>query len=95
MMQFAWQSYEKYAWGANELRPISKRSHSASIFGTVSFGATIVDAADTLYIMGLEEEYTKARDWIATQLTFEGVSYSSFCFVLLFTLLVTLFLSYF
>lgn len=24
MMKFAWDSYKKYAWGANELRPVSK-----------------------------------------------------------------------
>ncbi|KAK7107386.1 mannosyl-oligosaccharide 1,2-alpha-mannosidase IA-like [Littorina saxatilis] len=71
MMKHAWDSYVKYAWGANELRPISRRGHSASIFGTMALGATIVDSVDTLFIMGLEEEYKKARDWIATNLSFE------------------------
>lgn len=61
MMKHAWDNYEKYAWGANELRPISKRGHSASIFGSLSLGATIIDAADTLYIMELMDEYQKAR----------------------------------
>ena len=74
MMKHAWDSYVKYAWGANELKPISRRGHSASIFGNTAFGATIVDGLDTLYIMGLEEEFKKGRDWIATSLTFEGVS---------------------
>lgn len=55
----------RYAWGKNELRPISKRGHSASIFGSMSLGATIVDGLDTLYIMGLEEEFKEGRDWIA------------------------------
>lgn len=55
----------RYAWGKNELRPISKRGHSASIFGSMSLGATIVDGLDTLYIMGLEEEFKQGRDWIA------------------------------
>lgn len=36
-------------------------------------GATIVDAIDTLHIMGLMDEYQKARDWIATQLNFDIV----------------------
>ncbi|OWF42049.1 mannosyl-oligosaccharide 1,2-alpha-mannosidase IA-like [Mizuhopecten yessoensis] len=74
MMLHAWNNYEKHSWGANELRPITKRGHSASIFGTLSLGATIVDAADTLYIMGLQDEYKKARDWIATSLSFEGAT---------------------
>ncbi|CAI9735996.1 mannosyl-oligosaccharide 1,2-alpha-mannosidase IA-like [Octopus vulgaris] len=72
MMKFAWDNYAKYAWGANELRPISKRSHSAGIFGSLSLGATIVDGLDTLYLMGLHEDYKKGRDWIATSFTFDG-----------------------
>lgn len=72
-MKHAWDNYEKYAWGANELRPISKRGHSASIFGSLSLGATIIDAADTLYVMELMDEYKKARDWIATSFNFDGV----------------------
>ena len=74
MMIFAWENYKKHAWGSNELKPISKRGHSASIFGTLRLGATIVDAADTLYIMELMTEYKEARDWIAENLQFEGSS---------------------
>ena len=68
MMQHAWGGYVAYAWGKNELRPISKRGHSASIFGSSAMGATIVDALDTLYIMGLEDEFNKGRDWVANNL---------------------------
>ncbi|GAB1605905.1 mannosyl-oligosaccharide 1,2-alpha-mannosidase IA-like [Argonauta hians] len=72
MMKFAWDSYAKYAWGANELKPISKRSHSTGIFGSLTLGASIVDSLDTLYIMGLDEEYKKGRDWVATSFIFDG-----------------------
>ncbi|KAJ9600137.1 hypothetical protein L9F63_009547, partial [Diploptera punctata] len=65
MMKHSWDNYVRYAWGKNELRPISKRGHSASIFGSMSLGATIVDGLDTLYIMGLDEEFKQGRDWIA------------------------------
>ncbi|XP_028412795.1 mannosyl-oligosaccharide 1,2-alpha-mannosidase IA-like [Dendronephthya gigantea] len=71
MMEKAWNGYAQYSWGQNELKPISQMGHSASIFGTHSMGATIVDALDTLYIMGLEEEFKKARDWVATNLSFD------------------------
>jgi len=64
MMRHAWDSYVKYAWGKNELRPQSKRGHSASIFGSSSMGATIVDAMDTLYIMGFDDDFAKGRAWI-------------------------------
>ena len=69
-MKHAWDGYVKYAWGKNEVRPISLRGHSASIFGSASMGATIIDALDTLYIMGMKDEYDKARDWVAENLDF-------------------------
>ncbi|XP_011502769.1 PREDICTED: mannosyl-oligosaccharide 1,2-alpha-mannosidase IA [Ceratosolen solmsi marchali] len=71
MMKHAWDNYVRYAWGKNELRPISKRGHSASIFGSSTMGATIVDGLDTLYIMGLREEFKQGRDWIAQNLDFD------------------------
>lgn len=70
MMKFAWDGYVNHAWGMNELRPISKTGHSASIFGSSSMGATIVDALDTLYIMEFKDEFKKARDWVAASLHF-------------------------
>lgn len=74
MMRFAWDSYSKYAWGQNELKPISRQGHSTSIFGNTALGATIVDAIDTLYIMGLKDEYQRGRVWVDTSLHFMGVS---------------------
>ena len=68
MMKHAWDGYAKHAWGKNEVKPISKRGHSASIFGSSSMGATIVDAMDTLYIMGFKDEFDAGRDWIAENL---------------------------
>ncbi len=64
MMKHAWDGYVKYAWGKNEVKPISKRGHSASIFGSSAMGATIVDALDTLFVMGFMEEFAAGRDWI-------------------------------
>ncbi|EDV28003.1 uncharacterized protein TRIADDRAFT_53127 [Trichoplax adhaerens] len=63
--QHAWQGYKKFAWGHDELRPIS-RSHSTWF----DIGLTIVDSIDTILIMGLKDEYSEARDWIANKLTF-------------------------
>ena len=47
---FAWNNYKKYAWGKDELRPVSGRGNDW--FGV---GLTIVDSLDTLYIMGLKD----------------------------------------
>ena len=73
MMQRAWDGYVQYSWGQNELKPISKMGHSASIFGSQSMGATIVDSLDTLFIMGMVDEFKKARDWVAANLSFNKV----------------------
>lgn len=68
MMKFAWSNYRRYAWGQNELRPVSRIGHSMSVFGPSPLGASIVDGIDTLYIMGLMEEFNEARKWIAMEL---------------------------
>jgi hypothetical protein len=49
-MRHAWSAYRKYAWGHDELRPISKTWQE-----WMGVGLTIVDAIDTLYIMALTE----------------------------------------
>ena len=69
MTLLAWNGYKKYAWGKNELRPLSKRGHSAGIFGgSGDLGATIVDAMDTLHLMGFHDEFKLGRDWIEKNL---------------------------
>lgn len=73
MMKHGWENYVRYAWGKNELSPISKKGHNPNIFGA-SMGATIIDAMDTLYIMGLNDEFKQGRDWIAENLDFNIVS---------------------
>lgn len=46
----AWSGYKKYAWGHDNLKPISQGFHDW--FG---LGLTIVDSLDTLYIMNMHE----------------------------------------
>ncbi|NWX21357.1 MA1A1 mannosidase, partial [Aegotheles bennettii] len=69
MMKYAWDNYKRYAWGLNELKPISKQGHSSNLFGNIQ-GATIVDALDTLYIMEMKEEFKEAKDWVEKNLDF-------------------------
>ncbi|XP_069028381.1 LOW QUALITY PROTEIN: mannosyl-oligosaccharide 1,2-alpha-mannosidase IA [Embiotoca jacksoni] len=69
MMKHAWDSYRRYAWGSNELRPVSKQGHSSNLFGSIK-GATIVDALDTLYMMEMFEEFDAATDWVEKNLDF-------------------------
>ena len=46
----AWAGYKKYAWGHDELLPISKAFNDW--FGV---GLTLIDALDTMFIMGLKD----------------------------------------
>ncbi|XP_051170744.1 mannosyl-oligosaccharide alpha-1,2-mannosidase IA isoform X2 [Leptopilina boulardi] len=71
MMKYGWDNYKRYAWGKNELSPVTKKGHSPSIFSKASMGATIVDGLDTLYIMGLHEEYKEGHNWIRDHLNFD------------------------
>jgi len=65
VMRRAWTAYRKYAWGADELKPVSNRSHD-----WLRLGATLVDCLDNLWIMGMKEEFAEAREWVATRLQF-------------------------
>ena len=64
-LMHAWSAYKKYAWGHDELRPISKGYQEW--FG---IGLTIIDSMDTLFIMGLKDEFKLAREYVAQNLTF-------------------------
>ena len=68
MMKHAWDGYAKYAWGKNEVKPASRRAHTGSVFGSSNTGASIVDGMDTLYIMGLMDEFEKGKEWIRDSL---------------------------
>uniref|UniRef100_A0A671NW09 alpha-1,2-Mannosidase n=1 Tax=Sinocyclocheilus anshuiensis TaxID=1608454 RepID=A0A671NW09_9TELE len=71
-------SYRQYGWGHNELKPIAKKGHSTNIFGNSQMGATIVDALDTLYIMGLHDEFKDGQEWIEQNLDFSNAEVSVF-----------------
>lgn len=64
----AWNSYKQYAWGHDELRPLSK---TARDWHGVSLLMTPVDALDTMIWMGLDEEAAKTREFIVRNLSFD------------------------
>uniref|UniRef100_A0AAY5EM88 alpha-1,2-Mannosidase n=1 Tax=Electrophorus electricus TaxID=8005 RepID=A0AAY5EM88_ELEEL len=72
MMKFAWDNYRQYAWGKNELRPLTRNGHIGNMFGGLR-GASIVDSLDTLYIMGLTEDYKEAKEWVINNLDLNSV----------------------
>ncbi|KAI8938427.1 hypothetical protein NX059_004320 [Plenodomus lindquistii] len=60
--QGAWESYRLFAWKQDELKPISSGGEES--FG--GWAATLVDSLDTLWIMGLKEEFHEAVEAVAT-----------------------------
>jgi len=64
----AWNNYERYAWGHDALRPLSKGAHDW--YGE-SLLMTPVDALDTLILMHLDAEAAKARSLIVSDLSFD------------------------
>ena len=63
----AWQGYKTYAWGYDYLKPLSKQG--ANWYDS-SFVITPVDAYDTMILMGLKKEATKAKKLIFRKLSF-------------------------
>ena len=67
-MRFSWHAYEQYAWGHDELRPISRIPRDW--YGQ-SLLMTPVDSLDALIIMGLKDEAERAKSLIVEKLSFD------------------------
>src|SRR5712664_2679704 len=61
----AWNSYKKYAWGHDDLKPLSKTYHD---WYAEPLLMTPVDALDTMILMGLRDEAKSTREYIETHL---------------------------
>ncbi|CAG8473522.1 3719_t:CDS:10, partial [Dentiscutata heterogama] len=58
----AWNGYTRYAWGYDELLPLTNVGRN----NFNGWGATIIDALDTMWIMDLKEEFNRSRDFVRT-----------------------------
>jgi glycosyl hydrolase family 47 len=64
----AWGGYRRYAWGHDDLNPVSQSPHD---WYGVSLLMTPVDAYDTMLLMGLEAEAAAAKRLILERLSFD------------------------
>jgi len=64
----SWKAYEQYAWGHDELRPLTKQPRDW--YGQ-SLLMTPVDSLDTLILMGFDAEAQKAKTLIVDRLDFD------------------------
>src|SRR3989441_9692743 len=63
----AWNGYKKYAWGHDDLKPLSKGYHD---WYAQPLLMTPVDALDTMIIMGFKDEAAATRKYIIENLSF-------------------------
>ena len=74
-MEVTWEGYETYAFGMDEILPISRRG--TNNWG--GFAVTMVDSMDTLWLLGMRDEFSRARDYVKNVLNYDkGVRAVSF-----------------
>ena len=65
---YAWNGYKKYAWGHDDLKPVSKTYRDW-------YGQTVlmtpVDSLDSLYLLGFKREADATRKYITANLSFD------------------------
>ncbi|HUN29341.1 MAG TPA: glycoside hydrolase family 47 protein [Alphaproteobacteria bacterium] len=66
----AWNGYKQFAWGFDEVKPVSGTASDFFIRGH-SFGLSIIEALDTLYVMELDDELQACVRWLQSHLNFD------------------------
>lgn len=66
----AWNGYRMFAWGHDEVQPVSG-TPTNFFLDDHSFGLSIIEAMDTLYVMGLDAELEECVAWIHKNLNFD------------------------
>jgi mannosyl-oligosaccharide alpha-1,2-mannosidase len=69
-MRWAWRNYREHAWGKDQIKPISGGFESFPLKDH-HLGLTIVEALDTLWVMGLDEEFRDGVAWVKANLNFD------------------------
>ena len=69
-MRWAWRNYREHAWGKDQIKPISGGFESFPLKDH-HLGLTIVEALDTLWVMGLDDEFRDSVEWIKRNLDFD------------------------
>jgi mannosidase alpha-like ER degradation enhancer 2 len=65
----AWNGYKKYAWGHDDLKPLSKTFHDW--YAPETLLMTPVDALDSLILLGFTDEADRTRKYITENLSFD------------------------
>ena len=66
----AWNGYKQFAWGFDEVLPVSGKPKNFFV-PDHSFGLSIIEAMDTLYVMELDDELHQCVQWLRSHLDFD------------------------
>ncbi|KAL2918611.1 mannosyl-oligosaccharide alpha-1,2-mannosidase [Polyrhizophydium stewartii] len=62
----SWDGYARYAWGKDELHPVSRTGSD-----WFHLGLTAIDCLDTAWLMGQHDIFSRAREWVDAELRFD------------------------
>lgn len=66
-MAWAWDHYRARAWGKDEIKPVSGGTSSFPLKDGRHLGLTLIEALDTLWVMGLDDRFQAGVDWVKTR----------------------------
>jgi mannosyl-oligosaccharide alpha-1,2-mannosidase len=69
-MRWAWGQYREHAWGKDQIKPISGEFESFPLKNH-HLGLSLIEALDTLWVMGLDDEFDEGVDWVKRNLDFD------------------------
>lgn len=69
-MAWAWDLYRTHAWGKDEIKPVSG-TYSSFPIKTHHLGLSLIEALDTLWVMGLDSQFQDGVDWVKANLDFD------------------------
>ncbi len=68
-MAWAWDNYRQRAWGKDEIKPVSG-GYSSFPLKRGHLGLSLVEALDTLWVMGLDAQFADGVAWVKAELDF-------------------------
>ena len=69
-MRWAWGQYREHTWGKDDILPVSGGSRSFPLKNH-HLGLSLIEAMDTLWLMGLDAEFADALGWVKASLDFD------------------------
>lgn len=69
-MRWAWANYREHAWGKDDFLPVSGGAKSFPLKNR-HLGLSLIEAMDTLWVMGLDPEFADALGWVKANCDFD------------------------